>query len=129
MSGLFDLTNQFYKDIPSWAQFFATNILKRAPSTHMQYLEGWQPRMDDQNYNSPLATLMGYAGGNPSDYTKLPTQGIQWEDQGPAGARWHGSDKTPAGEWLKSPWSPEKEYGYIGEMMQQSALQKLLNGF
>lgn len=87
MPSLFDLTDQFYKDVPSWADFFAKNILAKAPSTQMQYLEGWQPRMDDPNYNTPLATLLNYQGGDPANFTKLPSQGINWDDVGPAGAR------------------------------------------
>jgi hypothetical protein len=129
MPSLFDLTDQFYKDVPSWADFFAKNILAKAPSTQMQYLEGWQPRMDDPNYNTPLATLLNYQGGDPATFTKLPSQGINWDDVGPAGARWHGSDKTPGGEWLKAPFSPEKEYGYAGELMQDDILKRLLNRF
>jgi len=86
--------------------YFAQDWLRNLPSTKMAQLEGWSP-MDkyplsseerrwpmDINYNIPLA----YLSGGPN------RERIQWGDEGPAGARWHGASTTPAGQWLKAPW-------------------------
>ena len=125
---LSDLTNQFFKDVPPWANYYATQRMMATPAQKMQYMQGWQPNVADPNYNVPSAVLQGYGGEMPKPWQKLPQQGINWEDnRGSMGAAWHGSDKTPAGEWLKAPWSSEKEYGYIGELMRQQTLDVIKN--
>ena len=108
------LTDQFYKDIPLYLNYFTKQWLSDQPGTKMAYLEGWQPEVANTNYNMPLAFLMN-----------IP-QAINWEDVGPAGARWHGSDRTPFGDWLKSSWSPEK-YGYWdAETAQEESIKAFL---
>jgi len=110
-----DKTEDFYhaNRSPS-VEFFVNNWLRNQPSSKMAYLEGWQPNPRDVNYDVDRAHLFKNFPGQ---------QGVQWDDQGPAGARWHGADRTPFGSYLKSPWSPER-YGYYDE---EAAKEDLVN--
>ena len=110
------LTDQFYKDIPPYLNYFTKQWLSSLPGTKMAYLEGWQPEVADINYNVPLAYLTDESARL---LNKPRQQTIQWEDVGPAGARWHGSSKTPAGEWLKASWHPSTWAEYYTELLEK----------
>lgn len=103
------LDNPVYNDIPPDLSYFAKDWLLEQPGTKMARLEGWQPRVADASYNYPLAYLTNMQPA------------VQWEDVGPAGARWHGYSKTPGGQWLKAPWHPTHW------REEQAELQGLLN--
>ena len=94
--GLLNDSQHFYRaDVPDWLQYFTEQWLHNNPNVKMNYLEGrGSDTPQTTNYNVPLA------------YLNNMKQAIQWEDQGPAGARWHGYSTTPGGQDLKEPWHP-----------------------
>ena len=100
-----------FKDTPPSLDYFVQQWLKTLPSTKMQYLEGWQQDPHDPSYNVPLA------------YLSNMKPAIQWEDVGPAGARWHGYSTTPGGQDLKAPWHPSAMHNDVLKM--RMALDKL----
>ena len=94
--------------------YFAQDWLRNLPSTKMAQLENWSPMETSPwpsgvNYNLPLAFL----SGGPD------REKIQWGDEGPAGARWHGASKTPGGQWLKAPWHPTHWAEDIQSLLEQ----------
>jgi hypothetical protein len=99
--------NPIVHDIPPWLQYFTQDWMNKSKSAPMKYLEGWQEDARVPNYNAPLAFL-----------NNMP-EAVQWNDVGPAGARWHGYSTTPAGQWLKEPTGTEAHWQYEAEMRNQ----------
>ena len=112
--------NFYHSDRPDWLQYFLTNWLKNKHSSKMSYLEGWQGDPNDINYDMEKPFL----------YKDFPGQtAINWDDVGPAGARWHGSDRGPfgglAGDPIKTPWSPE----WLGYWDEETARNESIKQF
>jgi hypothetical protein len=138
MMGLGNSLNDqgFYReDVPNWLNYFAHDWLRKQPGTPMAYTEpprtnepddrgGWQPGVSGiKNWEEPSQTL-NY--NTALAYLNNMQPAIQWEDQGPAGARWHGYSKTPGGQDLKAPWHPSAYHEDMALMEQllQQALQR-----
>jgi hypothetical protein len=111
-------TEEVFKQYPPWLDFFLRHWLKEPTSARMNYAAepgepnepgGWQQNPHDTSYNTALAMLHN-----------MP-QAIQWEDQGPAGARWHGYSTTKGGQPLKAPWHPTEW------RQEQALLQQAIN--